>query len=692
MKLFQRAILAIALIAGLSPAFAQAPAPVPALPDAERRTSYSITASTCVCAVNMALYGDSSDYWNWVEVWINGVNVTYNDPTFGWTITSPSGPLANLARPISNAVLTFNSPQTGNIQIVGARRPRRVSQFSESAGVSARNLNQAITDLVAQNRETWDRTNDIAGRAPLLPPGETMGTLPPLASRANMGACFDGNGRLAPCVGAPSGSFIAGAGITFTGTSPTTIATTVVGNANAAIVSSRTIAQTLDLHTFSVVKTLGYAVGADSGGATFQNVGSTTFLDQQISGATLAGGSGYVNGTYRGVPLTGGTGNNCNGLITVSGSAVTNVSLGVPCVGYTVGDVLTTPNTFLGGSGSGFTWTVTSTTTPLASFTDSVGTHFQYVVDAGNYPNVKQFGAKGDWHNNGSDAGATNDKASFQAAVLYGGLNDGHSPGNGGFAGRLVVVPWGGYLICGGLINPLGVRLSGQSVMGTLLKQCTAEATGTHFITLCDTTFNVGQFGCRIEHMTLFSDTASSDNGIAMIYSTNGQQQPLVDDVLIETKSRGCVKYELGFGGAANAIFKNIDCEYTSASNSNDGFHLNSSGTQIILDNVVFGCGAGGCAANAISLTNGNLIAEKINFEGFATGLSHNASSGVIGSLKQVTATGCASVVSLASTNAAGNLILENINPGDCTRTVLNGQSGGSNITGSIYLQRLVSP
>ena len=226
MTLIRRAILAIALIAGLAPAVAQVPPPVPALPDTERRTAYTITASTCACTINMALYGDSTDYQNWVEVFINGVQATYNDPVVGWTITSPSNPsLATAARPITDGVLTFNSAQTGTIQIVGARRPRRTSQFAENQGVSARNLNQVITDIIAMLREVWDKINDVTGRGVFAPPGETMKTLPPLSSRANMGASFDSNGDLVPSVAVPSGSFNAGSGITFTGANPTTIST-----------------------------------------------------------------------------------------------------------------------------------------------------------------------------------------------------------------------------------------------------------------------------------------------------------------------------------------------------------------------------------------------------------------------------------------------------------------------------------
>lgn len=184
-------IAALSLLSSLGPAFAQAPGPVPALPDSERRTSYSITSSTCACAVNFALYGDGTDFQNWVEVYLNGTRVSYNDTLYGWTITTPSGSFASLARPISNAVLTFNAAQTGTVQIVGARRPRRTSQFSESRGVAARDFNQVLTDITAQNRETWDRTS----RALLGPPGETILNMPPSSVRANNVLGFDASGN-----------------------------------------------------------------------------------------------------------------------------------------------------------------------------------------------------------------------------------------------------------------------------------------------------------------------------------------------------------------------------------------------------------------------------------------------------------------------------------------------------------------
>jgi hypothetical protein len=216
----RRLTFALLLGLSLSPALGQVPPPVPALPDTERRTSYSITNSTCACAVGFQLYGDSNDYANWLEVFVNGAMI----PQAGnWTIASPTGSLAFIPRPITDAVLTFAQAQTGTVQIVGARRPRRASQLSENAGVSARSFNQIITDLTAQNRETWDKINDVTGRAVLAAPGETLALLPPAASRANMGACFDLNGNLTSCISIPSGTLTAGANINFTGTNPTVI-------------------------------------------------------------------------------------------------------------------------------------------------------------------------------------------------------------------------------------------------------------------------------------------------------------------------------------------------------------------------------------------------------------------------------------------------------------------------------------
>ncbi len=76
---------------------------------------------------------------------------------------------------------------------------------------------------------------------------------------------------------------------------------------------------------------------------------------------TITGGSGYVNGTYGGVSLTGGAGSGATATIVVSGGAVTSVTVLNPGTQYVVGNTLSAAAASLGGSGSGFSVPVTAT-------------------------------------------------------------------------------------------------------------------------------------------------------------------------------------------------------------------------------------------------------------------------------------------------------------------------------------------
>src|SRR5581483_8356560 len=166
------------------------------------------------------------------------------------------------------------------------------------------------------------------------------------------------------------------------------------------VLPSRAVAATLNLSAFSAVQTLDYAVAGDGGGAKFVKIAAgtpfpDTYINNNSAPPTLVGGSAYTNGTYLGVPLTGGTGVGCAAQVIVSGGAVSSVSLAVPCAGYKVGDVLTTANTNIGGTGSGFTWTINAISTPQASFTDSAGNLWKFSPNG--VANILQFGAIGDW-------------------------------------------------------------------------------------------------------------------------------------------------------------------------------------------------------------------------------------------------------------------------------------------------------
>ena len=91
--------------------------------------------------------------------------------------------------------------------------------------------------------------------------------------------------------------------------------------------------------------------------------GTTVIYGGHLGSGTLtSGGTGYVAGTYTDVPLTGGAGSGATANITVNSSGI--VTLVTPIqtgIGFIVGDVLSASNSYLGGSGSGLVFTVSST-------------------------------------------------------------------------------------------------------------------------------------------------------------------------------------------------------------------------------------------------------------------------------------------------------------------------------------------
>ncbi len=83
-----------------------------------------------------------------------------------------------------------------------------------------------------------------------------------------------------------------------------------------------------------------------------------TYYVSILSGI-LVGGTGYTNGTYNNVRFIGGSGTEGTANITVSGDAVTLVQIGSQGSGYGIGDVLSANASDIGGTGSGFTFTLT---------------------------------------------------------------------------------------------------------------------------------------------------------------------------------------------------------------------------------------------------------------------------------------------------------------------------------------------
>ena len=81
---------------------------------------------------------------------------------------------------------------------------------------------------------------------------------------------------------------------------------------------------------------------------------TVTAITTRISGSTLvSNGSGYVNGTYTSVPLTGGSGTSAAATIIVAGGEVESYTISNKGTDYEVDDILSASNSDLGGAGSG---------------------------------------------------------------------------------------------------------------------------------------------------------------------------------------------------------------------------------------------------------------------------------------------------------------------------------------------------
>jgi hypothetical protein len=101
-----------------------------------------------------------------------------------------------------------------------------------------------------------------------------------------------------------------------------------------------------------------------------------TIVQGQIATTgTIVAGSGYVNGLYQNIGLTGGTGANAVADILVVGGVVTSVTITNGGNFYVVGDVL---SAVLGTAGSGFSCTVTAVTN--ATGTSWLGQNYDPVL------------------------------------------------------------------------------------------------------------------------------------------------------------------------------------------------------------------------------------------------------------------------------------------------------------------------
>lgn len=481
--------------------------------------------------------------------------------------------------------------------------------------------------------------------------------------------------------------------------------------ANATpVFPSRAYALTQNLSTLAGIETLGYSAAGDGGRAIFKNVGSAPFIDSFITGFTTTGGSGYTNGgPYYGVIFSSGTKPFIAGTLSVSGGAITSVNIAnTPGNQCAVGDVYTVggsaaatafPANGLPAGGSGGSITVTSCSTPLASFTDQVGTHFQFVPD-GFGPTLLQFGAKGNW--NGTDASATDNYSQIQAALWFAAFKSSTSFDGGGFAGGRVIAPTGSYLVCGNtlksLIVPSGVVFEGPSAPGSAsLRLCDLFNQSVHFIELCDPNWHFACFDSSLRNLSL-SNSRSVPSAIntAMVHSNATQDFGGLSRVYIYSGERECVNFEKGFGGASSVVLDHVSCNISSSAGNpamvfgnTVASGMNYGTTMIKLDTIVLAgpSSAPLMAGSGLVLKGGFYDIQNVHCEAISTcvflQIPSATSNGDIVRMHNVNAGGgpvtCTGVITLDSTNRPGNLIVGQVPAGSCVNVVTNGQPSGSN-------------
>lgn len=108
------------------------------------------------------------------------------------------------------------------------------------------------------------------------------------------------------------------------------------------------------------VTAVAVTVGGDSYRAGDSLSAAAADLGGAVSTGSITAGTGYANGTYSAVALTGGSGEGALATVTVSGGVVTGVTPTAGGADYKVGDQLSAPASSLGGVGSGFAWTVSA--------------------------------------------------------------------------------------------------------------------------------------------------------------------------------------------------------------------------------------------------------------------------------------------------------------------------------------------
>lgn len=171
----------------------------------------------------------------------------------------------------------------------------------------------------------------------------------------------------------------------------------VTGNDNIAIVqvlSTVRGGRTLDVTGFSPTLIKG-------GHVIIKETATGEYKPMPVTGSgaieglgTITPGSGYADGTYTGVDLTGGSGSGATANITVSGGEITNVNIVTKGTGYAASDSLSADDADLGGGGgTGFAVAVSVVDTTASAYGSLPGGHTYAGINIATIRTTKPFSA-----------------------------------------------------------------------------------------------------------------------------------------------------------------------------------------------------------------------------------------------------------------------------------------------------------
>lgn len=419
---------------------------------------------------------------------------------------------------------------------------------------------------------------------------------------------------------------------------------------------------------------------------TVTTVGNGPFIDSSVTGVSInTAGSGCTDGSYYGlypqatVLSGGGFGDRLQLSVDVVGGAVTSVSISAPGGGYRVGDLLSfvMPNTsvLIPGCVTQPIVQITSIATPRGSFTDAAGSAWQIIADGNS--NVLQFGAVADYFHLGLDGDATDNGPAFRSALEF--MATGRGPSDAvGYGGGTLYVPKGGFKICGGITIYEYTTLRGANFGASMLKQCNSDAAGANFVNLGSPNVRVGNFENKIWDMTLFGGFGSGS--AYMIYSNNAQSGDSIQRVAILGNSRGCVKYEIGYGGQSEFGIHSVWCVPNPTYFTSGGPSFDLSGNfGFVIDGQTQIAGASAGGAGVRFGDGGTNFVNGLHCEGSITNcISINGS----GSSPPMTTV-------IGALGPATNLVyIETGTPANFT-TVINARPSGATCT--VYMQATAS-